>query len=105
MKTKSDIQIPSTYTGSIITLPVASICNDNVKHGIVVSGEPTIIRIKGRTPQAQKEIERWADSNSFVPISVTGYTVKGPECSYLSVFHVGPTEELVSLLGGELEDT
>ena len=84
------IHVPTCLTGQIITLPPFSFCMDGVQHAILAEqGEPSTVRIKGRSPEIQAELEKWADTKSLVPITVCGYFEASIECShYLSVYSV-----------------
>jgi len=99
MSNIGNIQIPSLYTGRIVTLTGIDFCMDGIKHGLVVAGDASIIRIIGRNPQAQAEIEKWADVQPLVPISVIGYVERSAECTHLSVFFVGTMQDFVTLSG------
>jgi hypothetical protein len=92
-----EIQVPVILSGIISRIEGPDIYMDGASHVIItVAGNS---RLVARNPEALEFLNKV--SGTRLRVTVIGYPVNGPECTYISVFYASPTDNVVHALGIE----
>lgn len=97
MYMSGQIQVPTAITGVVSKLPDLGFCMDGATHLIHSFSGAT--RLKGRSKQVTEALNFAAETSKKV--TVMGYPVVGPECTYLSAYSVSEAEIIVQLMEGD----
>ncbi|HWN97187.1 MAG TPA: hypothetical protein VNT99_19305 [Methylomirabilota bacterium] len=92
-----EVQVPVFITGIITKNDGVDFCMDGANYKLHnYQGE---VRLKARNPQAEKQLKKFAGRR--IRVTVGGYWVWGPECSYVSVYYAEPATDVVKALTGK----
>lgn len=94
------IEVPTAVTGVVTPLHDISYCMDGASH--LIHTQIGNFRLKGRNDDVTKKLVAIADGNSIA--SVMGFIVHGTECTYISVYYVAATTEVVKVFNAPLRD-
>jgi hypothetical protein len=93
-----EIQAPIALSGVVTPLQGVSFCMDGATH--LIQSPIGVFRLKGRNAEAAKALTSVADGKK--KITLMGYPVPGPECTFISVYNVAAMNDVVKVLAGPI---
>ena len=95
MRNPNEVQVPVGISGFLSKAGEIGFCMDGATH--MIHSPTGATRLKARNENADDQLRHYEDGTTMV--TVMGFQVLGPECTYVFVYNVQPTEQAIKLAG------